>query len=90
MRELEFERKEQVLSAPVDLELSVNDLRILVNALDAMVYFGNEHGEEYLDTDGKELRARLKSNYEEMVKTLFGRNRFTLISKDETRSLSNF
>ena len=68
MRQLDIEEIEQILATPTVAELTVNDLRILIGALNALVYFGLAHGEEYIDADGLALRARLEKRYTTLVR----------------------
>lgn len=59
----EIQEMEQRLSFPVNLSLTVNDLRILVTSLNGMEYFGKEHGESYLDPEANDLKDRLEQTY---------------------------
>lgn len=63
MRQLDPDEIERILSTPTVAELTLNDLRILVGALNALEYFGAAHGECYLDSEGRDLRSRLEKKY---------------------------
>ena len=80
MQQIDFEEAERVLSAPTLVELSVNDLRILVGALDGLTYFETIQSEDYLDPDGIRLRARLKANYEKIVQDKFPPREFLQVT----------
>jgi len=67
MRQLSVEEIEQILDTTTVAELTINDLRILVGALNALEYFGAAQGEDYIDADGLELRARLEKRYTTLV-----------------------
>lgn len=70
MQQTSIEETERILASPMDIELTINDIRILIGSLDAMAYFGQLHGEEYLDEDGYILAARLKTLYEDSLSAL--------------------
>jgi len=57
---LEMSRK---LGKPIGLDLSVNDLRILVGCLRALEYWSRADDEPYLDSDGLRLKQRLEGLY---------------------------
>jgi hypothetical protein len=67
---LEAEKKLEILKKPVRLDLSMNDLRILVGCFRAVAYFMKLDDEPYLDTDALDLQQRLEHKYEELL----GRN----------------
>jgi hypothetical protein len=73
MPQEEGKNLERILALTTTLELSCNDVRILINALNALVYFGKVDNEDYIDSDGLELRARLQRLYSELLqKESFG------------------
>ncbi len=86
MVEVDPDTMENILSAPIVLELSINDLRILVDALDGLNYFCCTDGEAYLDEDGYKLRERVKKEYEAAVNEIMLRSRFTLIRKQKEQA----
>jgi len=86
MVEIDPQTRDTILSTPTVLELSVNELRILVDALDGLSYFGCTDGEAYLDDDGLKQRARLKREYDDLVNGLLLRSRFTLISRKKEQA----
>lgn len=86
MVEVDPDTMENILSMPFVLDLSVNDLRILVDALDALNYFCCTDGEAYLDADGHKLRDRVKKEYESAVNEILLRSRFTLIRKQKEQA----
>lgn len=51
------------LSQQVFVDLTANDLRILIQALAGMEYFGRLHGERYLNDEALELKERLEREY---------------------------
>ena len=53
-----------LLDRRVELELSANELRILVGCLRAIEYQMKADDEPYLDPDGLALKARLESRYQ--------------------------
>ncbi len=75
MRQLSPDEIEQILATTTVADLTLNDLRILLGALNAMVYFGAAHGEDYIDSDGLELRARLEKKYSNLLRDLLFRAR---------------
>lgn len=54
---------EAILRRPVELELSLNELRIIVGCFGAVSYMAEAEGEPYLDPDGKKLMERLQGLY---------------------------
>ncbi len=54
---------DRMLARSATMTLTLNDVRILMNALDALEYFGKEDNECYIDEEGLELRARLQATY---------------------------
>jgi hypothetical protein len=61
---LEIERR---LSKPVGLELSVNDLRIIVGCFSALAYWSEVYDEAQLDPEGLMLKDRLEGLYRDEV-----------------------
>ena len=59
---------DRTLARSTTMALTLNDVRILVNALSALVYFGKEDDERYIDEDGIELRTRLQETYARLMK----------------------
>jgi hypothetical protein len=53
----------EVLKDPIQLDLRLNDLRIIVNCLRAVAYHAERDGEAYLDPDGLALKAKLEETY---------------------------
>lgn len=67
MRTIHFQELEQTLAKPVTLDLTLNDLRILVTSLNALAYLSEAHNENYLDPEGLELRDRLEADYQALM-----------------------
>lgn len=57
----------EILKRRVRLDLSVNDLRIIVGCFLGIAYQMKTDDEAYLDVDGVELKKRLESLYEKEV-----------------------
>ena len=57
------ERKLDLLDARVKLNMSINDLRMVVNSLRALEYQGRADNEAYLDADAMSLKKRLEGTY---------------------------
>ncbi len=53
----------ELLKQPLRLDLQLNDLRIIVNCFKAVAYQMEIDGEEYLDSDGLALKAKLEKTY---------------------------
>ena len=60
---LDLEKKLDILKNRKRLDLSLNDIRILVGCFRALAYQGELDGEQYLDADALELKERLESIY---------------------------
>jgi hypothetical protein len=61
----EVDRK---LKRTVDIELSVNDLRIMTNCFNALEYMADEYGEDCMFTnEARELRDRLSGLYHDEI-----------------------
>jgi len=54
---------ERTLKKSIGIELSLNDLRIIVASFSAMAYWSEVDGEEYLDCDAWKLKERLEGLY---------------------------
>jgi hypothetical protein len=54
---------ERTLSRPISLDLSLNDLRIMVGCFNALAYWARRDDEPYLDPDGRRLKERLDGLY---------------------------
>lgn len=63
MRNQEILDMEHTLSKPIGLDLSVNDLRIIVGCFNALAYCARCDDEPYLDPDGWKLKERLEGLY---------------------------
>ena len=57
------ERKLDLLVARVKLNMSINDLRLVVNCFRAMEYQMKVDDEAYLDTEALSLKQRLEGTY---------------------------
>jgi hypothetical protein len=64
---VESGKKLEILREPVRLDLSVNDLRILVGCLRAVAYFMKMDDEPYLEADALELQKKLEQKYSALV-----------------------
>jgi hypothetical protein len=64
---VESEKKLEILHRQLRLDLSVNDVRILVGCLRGMSYMMKMDDEPYLDADALELQRRLERRYEEIL-----------------------
>jgi hypothetical protein len=67
---------EAALRHSVELDLSLNELRIIVGCIGAVSYMAEADDEPYLDPDGKKLMERLQGLYRDHIedKTLLLRN----------------
>jgi hypothetical protein len=63
----EAERRLDLLDARLDLNLSLNDLRILVGSFRALEYQMGLDDAPYLDMDGLALKRRLEEAYRGML-----------------------
>jgi hypothetical protein len=59
-----------LLEARLSVNMSLNDLRILVNCLRALDYQGRVDDEAYLDDDALALKGRLESAYRTSLRRL--------------------
>ena len=57
------ERKLDLLDARVKLNISINDLRIVVNCFRALEYQMKVDNEAYLDSESLSLKQRLEGTY---------------------------
>lgn len=64
----------EILSRPVRLEITLNELRIIVGCLRAIAYQAKVDGEPYLDPDAVELKRRLEKEYERLVEAPDGKD----------------
>jgi len=55
--------KLEALKTKKSVELSLNDLRILVGCFKALAWQSEQDGEDYLDPDAKALHEKLESLY---------------------------
>jgi hypothetical protein len=63
MQNAGFFEMERTLKKPIGLDLSVNDLRIIVGCFSALAYWARIDDEAYLDPDGWKLKERLEGLY---------------------------
>jgi hypothetical protein len=64
MRTVYAEGDIAMLREPIQLDLSLNDLRMVVNCMKAVEYQMSIDDETYLDDDAKALKKRLEGAYE--------------------------
>jgi hypothetical protein len=65
---LDEEKKLESLKNRTQLDLSVNELRILLGCFNAVEYQAEVDNEPYLDSDALDLRNRIESLYEKLLK----------------------
>jgi hypothetical protein len=63
MQNADIRLMEHTLKTSLSLDLSVNDLRIIVGCLNALAYWARRDDEPYLDPDGWNLKERLEGLY---------------------------
>jgi hypothetical protein len=63
----EDERKLMLLDDEVRLNMTLNDLRIMVTSFRALEYLMRLHDECYLDADGLSLKDRLEVSYFDLL-----------------------
>ncbi len=63
MENLEVFDIDRILAKTVGIDLSVNELRIIVGCLNALEYIARMDDEPYLDEDGLKLKERLEGLY---------------------------
>jgi hypothetical protein len=56
-----------MLREPIQLDLSLNDLRMMVNCMKAVEYQMSIDDETYLDDDARALKKRLEGTYERTI-----------------------
>lgn len=54
---------ERTLRQRIDICVSLDDLRIIINCFRAIEYWSETDGESYLDKDGRTLKRRLEALY---------------------------
>lgn len=59
-----------LLDTRVKLNISINDLRILVNCLRALEYLEKADNEAYMDADALSLKQRLERTYKSFLARL--------------------
>jgi hypothetical protein len=76
MKSTEARNIETALRQSVELDLSLNDLRIIVGCIGAVSYMAEADDEPYLDPDGRKLMERLQGLYRDQIqnKTLLMRD----------------
>jgi len=57
------DRRLDLLAARVKLNISLNDLRLVVNCFKALDYQGKVDNEDYLDGEALSLKQRLEGTY---------------------------
>jgi hypothetical protein len=57
------DRRLDLLDARVKLNISLNDLRVVVNCFKAMEYQGKVDNETYLNGEARSLKQRLEGTY---------------------------
>ena len=68
MQTLEAEKKLEILKSRTPVDLSLNDLRILLGCFNAVAYQAKLDDEPYLDADAIDLRNKLESLYQKLLK----------------------
>ncbi len=58
---------ETTLRRPVDIDLNLNDLRIIVGCIGAVSYLSDIYDEPYLDAEGRKLMERLQGLYRDQL-----------------------
>jgi hypothetical protein len=59
-----------MLREPVQVDLNLNDLRMMVNCMKAVEYQGKIDDEPYLDDEALELKRRLEGTYKRTLEEL--------------------
>jgi hypothetical protein len=62
------EKKLEILRKPLKLDLSVNDLRIMVGCFRAVAYLMQMDDEPYLNADALELQEKLERKYDRLLR----------------------
>jgi hypothetical protein len=65
---VESEKKLEILHKPLRLDLSVNDLRIMVGCFKAIAYQMEIDDEPYLDVDALRLQKKLERKYDNVLR----------------------
>ena len=64
-----------MLREPVQLDLSLNDLRLVVNCMKAVEYQSKVDDEPYLDDEALDLKKKLEGTYERKLGGLSSQRR---------------
>jgi hypothetical protein len=67
MPTMHAERDVAILREPIQLDLNLNDLRMMVNCMKAVEYQMSIDDETYLDDDAKALKKKLEGTYERTI-----------------------
>ena len=67
MPTMHAQRNIAILREPIQLDLSLNDLRMMVNCMKAVEYQMSIDDETYLDDDARALKKRLEGTYERTI-----------------------
>ncbi len=67
---MESSSKLELLDTRIKLNLSLNDLRIIIGCLRAIEYQMKIDDEPYLDSNGLELKSKLEAFYKVMLEKL--------------------
>ena len=70
MNVLEIEKRLNLLDTPVQLDLTLNELRIIVTSFRALLYMMQRDGESYLNTACLELKEELERRYKDVLMEL--------------------
>lgn len=65
---LDLEKKLEILKKRARLDISLNDIRIIVGCFKAVAYQAEIDDEPYLDPDALELKTRLESLYTKLLR----------------------
>ena len=58
---------EAALRRPLEIDLSLNELRIIVDCIGVVSYMSDIYDEPFLDADGKKLMERLRGLYRDQI-----------------------
>ena len=64
---LESAKRLEALKRKMLLDLSANDVRIIVGCFRAVAYQAERDGEQYLNAEALELKSRLESIYKKLL-----------------------
>ncbi len=67
MPTMHAQRDIAILREPIQLDISLNDLRMMVNCMKAVEYQMSIDDETYLDDDARALKKRLEGTYEQTI-----------------------